>query len=277
MLLLVSGASATLRRYHAPHALGALLVPGAGNAVRPLAAAGLAWAADNAAFSGFDPGAFCALLGRIAGAPGCRFVACPDVVGDAAATLRLFEVWQPVLAALGLPVALVGQDGAERLALPWGRFQALFLGGSTAWKLGPGAAALAAEAKRRGLWLHLGRCNSRRRFRHAHGLACDSVDGSGFSRWPDRRIPLALNWLAELNGRADGTGSVPLSADAPYGRPDATRVGPGRRPRPSGVAVAPEPPPVPPTGHSCPSGGGLAWPRGCGAEVIRGRPRTAHA
>src|SRR5205823_6752489 len=102
---------------------------------------------------------------------------------------------------VGLPVALVGQDGAEALELPWGRFDALFLGGSTGWKLGPGAAALAREAKRRGLWVHMGRCNTRQRFRHAFALGCDSVDGSGFSRWPDQRIPAALEWLAELDGR----------------------------------------------------------------------------
>lgn len=140
------------------------------------------------------------MLGRIAGAPGCLLVAGPDVVGQAQATRDLFAQWQPILAALGLPVALVGQDGAAALSLPWGRFQALFLGGSTAWKLGPGAAQLAAEAKRRGWWVHLGRCNTRPRFCHAFRLGCDSIDGSGISRWPDERIPTALRWLAELHG-----------------------------------------------------------------------------
>ncbi len=42
--------------------------------------------------------------------------------------------------------------------------------------------------------------NTRTRFRHAFRLGCDSVDGSGFSRWPDQRIPMALRWLAELHG-----------------------------------------------------------------------------
>jgi len=31
-------------------------------------------------------------------------------------------------------------------------------------------------------------------------LGCDSIDGSGFSRWPDARIPLAMRWLADLHG-----------------------------------------------------------------------------
>jgi hypothetical protein len=200
MRLLVSGATTTIRRYQdSPH-LGVLLVPGAGNSISSVLATGLPWTADNAAFSGFDPAAFCSLIGRAAGRSGCLFVACPDVVGDAAAKLRLFARWQPVLASLDLPVALVAQDGAENLELPWGRFQALFIGGSTQWKLGGGAAGLVAEAKRRGLWVHLGRCNTRKRFRHAFLLACDSLDGSGFSRWPDERIPAALRWLADLHG-----------------------------------------------------------------------------
>src|SRR5947209_14133274 len=200
MRLLVSGATATLRRYANSGRLGSLLVPGAGNRVHAALTTGMPWAADNAAFSGFDPGAFCALLGRIAGHPGCLFVACPDIVGNAGATLARFVVWEPVLREVGLPIALVGQDGAEALELPWGRFDALFLGGSTGWKLGPGAAALAREAKGRGLWVHLGRCNTRKRFRHAFALGCDSVDGSGFSRWPDQRVPVALRWLADLHG-----------------------------------------------------------------------------
>ncbi len=189
-----------MRRYLDSPYLGILVVPGAGNSLRSILATGLPWAADNAAFSNFDPAAFCGMAARLAGQPGCRFVACPDMVGDAAATLRLFDLWQPVLAQLNLPVALVGQDGAERLDLPWDRFSALFLGGSTAWKLGPSAARLAREAKRRGKWVHLGRCNTRKRMRHAFRLGCDSIDGSGFSRWPDERLPLALRWLAGLHG-----------------------------------------------------------------------------
>jgi hypothetical protein len=200
MRLLVSGATATLRRHPGSPYLGALVVPGAGNRLDPVLAAGQPWAADNAAFTGFDPAAFCAMLGRVAGKPGCRFVACPDVVGDAAPTAALFRVWSPVVAALGLPVALVLQDGQDRVGVPWDRLDAVFVGGTTGFKLGGTAAALVREAKAGGKWAHMGRCNTRRRFWHAHQLGCDSVDGSGFSRWPDQRIPLALRWLRDLHG-----------------------------------------------------------------------------
>jgi Helix-turn-helix domain of transposase family ISL3 len=216
MLLLVSGATATLRRHLGSPFLGHLLVPGAGNSMRDLHATGFPWAVDNAAFSGFDPAAFAALLGRIAGQPGCRFVACPDVVGDARATLEQFQVWQPLLRLMDLPVALVGQDGLENLEVPWDRIQALFLGGSTAWKLSAAAAGLAREARRRGLWVHLGRCNSLRRLRHAYAIGCDSVDGSAFSRWPDHHIPRTVGWLAMLHSPPEATaGSISPAGEGP--------------------------------------------------------------
>ncbi len=41
----------------------------------------------------------------------------------------------------------------------WHRLDALFVGGSTYFKLGPTAAGLVREAKRRGLWTHMGRVN----------------------------------------------------------------------------------------------------------------------
>lgn len=199
MRLLVSGATTTVAGHASSPYLGHLIVPKAGNRMRSILATGLPWAADNAAFTRFDAAAFCAMLGRIAGKPGCRFVACPDVVGDARATLDRFEVWQPVLAALSLPVALVAQDGLQDLPVPWDRIDAVFLGGSTTWKLGSDARAIAAEAKARGLWVHMGRCNSRARLQYAHRIGCDSVDGSGFSRWPERHLSKALLWLADIH------------------------------------------------------------------------------
>lgn len=206
MILLVSGATATLRRYPAEQRLGHLITPSTGNAISTIVATGRPWAADNGAFTGFDADAFRRMLELIRGNPRCLFVTCPDAVGDARATAMLFETWAPTIRDLGLPVAWVAQDGAEDLPRPWDRggeipIRALFIGGSTRWKLGRPAADLAAEARRRSIWVHMGRVNTRRRFVRAAEIGCDSVDGSGFSRWPDERIPKALRWLDYANNQ----------------------------------------------------------------------------
>lgn len=62
--------------------------------------------------------------------------------------------------------------------MPWDEFDALFIGGTTRWKLSEAAHELAAEAKRRGKWLHMGRVNSWPRMQIASAMGCDSVDGT---------------------------------------------------------------------------------------------------
>ncbi len=123
---------------------------------------GWPWAADNDCFQGLDPAAYIRMLDALVGAPGeCLFVTVPDVVADAMATAKLFEVWWRALARRGLPAALVAQDSLEHLdrwlSTAWPRIDALFLGGSTDWKLGPTAEALVAAARNRGKWVHMGR------------------------------------------------------------------------------------------------------------------------
>lgn len=177
-----------------------LLTPTTWNRVEHALDLGLPWAADNAAFNGFDERKFLRMLDGIAGKPGCLWVASPDEVGHAAATLDMFERWEAVIHQHGLPVAFVLQDGQERLPVPWDRFDAVLVGGSTGWKLGHAAGQLVAEAKARGLWAHCGRVNSRARIRYAAGIGCDSCDGSGFSQWPDKRIPMGLRWISEVEG-----------------------------------------------------------------------------
>lgn len=156
------------------------------------------WAADNAAFSGFDPAAFVRMLDRIAGVPGCLWVSCPDVVCDPVATARLFRIWSPLIRAYRLPVAFVGQDGCERGAIPWDRFDCLFVGGGDEWKDGPGT-DLVREAKRRGKWAHVGRVNTMRRVERCAAVGADSFDGTGVSEWPDINLPKVLRWI----GRAE--------------------------------------------------------------------------
>lgn len=200
MRLLVSGCTATFYRIVDRYrdCLGALVTPSQGYCPARASASGLPWGVDNAAFSGFDPAAYRRLLGRVAGLPGCRFVAAPDVVADARATLALWPGWLWDVRATGHPPALVGQDGAEDLDLPWADMGAYFIGGSTGWKLSQASADLAAEAKRRGLWVHMGRVNSRRRLTAAFDMGCHSVDGTGMSKWGDRHLANFCRWLRDL-------------------------------------------------------------------------------
>ena len=202
MRLLVSGATRSLARAVAeyPDAFGKLLTPANRNSLAWAGADGRPWAVDNGCFHRFDEARFRRLVARAAGKPGLLWVAAPDVVADARATLARWSEWAPELRAAGVPLAFVGQDGAEDLPLPWEDMAALFVGGSTRWKLSQASADLGLEAKRRGLLLHMGRVNSRRRLLAAYGRGCDTVDGTGMSKWGDRHLPKFARWLAEIQG-----------------------------------------------------------------------------
>lgn len=192
MMLLVSGATKTVARISDPR-LGNLLRPGNGN--RPDARP---WAVDNGAFAGFEEAAFERLLARLVDIPGCLWVAAPDVVADAEATLASFVKWEPRIRSLGFDVVFVLQDGQRAESIPWERLECLFIGGSTEYKMGAEARAFAAEAKRRGKLVHMGRVNSLRRLRYADAIGCDSVDGTKYSRFADTHLPRALRALRRL-------------------------------------------------------------------------------
>lgn len=191
MILLVSGASAVVDAVDHPN-LGRLYVPGAGNEVR----ADKPFALDNGAFAGFDRPLFERLLDRAQRHAGeALWVAAPDVVGDAVETLRLFGQWGPYIRERGFPVALVLQDGLDALATPWDMLDAVFVGGSTGYKLSPAAAGIVREARIRGLPAHMGRVNTLRRIKYAYSIGCTSFDGSSFSVYSKRWIPWALDYL----------------------------------------------------------------------------------
>lgn len=183
---------------HQGEGFGRLLVPEHYPRARDTAEAGIPWAADNGCYQGLDERRYRKMLSAIEGLPGCLFVTVPDVVGDARATLRLFRQWVDEVALLGQPVALVAQDGLKDADVPWGEIDALFVGGSTEFKEGSRAADLVAEAKDRGLHVHMGRVNGRRRLNYARLIGCDTVDGSGFSMFRDTWLPVAMEeWAKE--------------------------------------------------------------------------------
>ncbi len=179
---------------HAGPGFGRLLSPRQFSRAYDTAIAGMPWAADNDCFQSLDAPRYRAMLDAIHSLPGCRFVVAPDVVADWQATRERFGEWAGDLSACRQPVAYVAQDGQPEAHVPWKRISSLFIGGTTEYKMSPAAAELAHTARSRGMWVHMGRVNSKRRFEYARWIGCDSVDGSGFSRWRDRWLPQALDW-----------------------------------------------------------------------------------
>lgn len=181
--------------------LGVIMTPKSGRRLGVIARYPC-WAADTGCYTQgarFDLARYLGWLGRLGPARGsCLFATAPDVVGDARATWERSADVLPRIRRLGYPAALVAQDGAEALALEWEAFDALFIGGSTGWKLSEAAFALAAEARARGKWTHLGRVNSRRRMRVAAAAGYHSADGTQAAYGPDKRLAQMTRWLAEI-------------------------------------------------------------------------------
>jgi hypothetical protein len=140
---------------------------------------GRTWAMDNGVFTGaFDPERFVRTLDRLTEYRStCAFVAAPDVIGNADATLAAWPDWSRTIHALGYPTALVAQDGLTPERIPTDA-DALFIGGTDAWRDGPAVPALVRAAHARGLWVHVGRVNSLKRLRRFALLGAHSADGT---------------------------------------------------------------------------------------------------
>ena len=218
--------------------LGHIATPASGHRLQ----AGVHWCADNGAFTGAYPGDdkyLAWLSARTAHVARCAFAAAPDVVADGAATLARSLPMLERIRALGYPAALVAQDGLEHLNVPWDAFDVLFLGASTAWKLGPAAAELAAQARRHGKPVHMGRVNSLRRLRHAVSIGCESVDGTFLAYGPDINLPKLLRWLrlADTQTPRPARRTASMTTDTTTDDSTIQPAGPGDTPAPGRRAV----------------------------------------
>ncbi len=170
------------------------------------------WAADNGCFSGkWEEDTHLAWLDRLPRA-GCLFAVSPDVYPSAIESMERGLSYAPLLRELGFPVAVVAQDGAEELDWPWEEFDCLFIGGEARpddprkeWKISMAAEHLAHEARRQGLWVHMGRVSSLRRMRRARDMGCLSVDGT-FLKWRKRQR------VTDHEGARDQRGANELDA-----------------------------------------------------------------
>lgn len=109
-----------------------------------------------------------------------KFVCSPDIVGDARRTLELFDQFYDEISPL--PVCLVLQDGIGDFSIDWNRVDAVFVGGSDAFKVSNEAFNACKAAKMLDKWVHVGRVNTAQRVSNWMGLA-DSIDGSGISKY----------------------------------------------------------------------------------------------
>lgn len=151
---------------------------------------------DNGAFGKFDAELFLRLIERERPRRDlCRFVAVPDVVGDARRTLEVFSFWRRKPELAGWPLALVVQNGQENLPIPWQHLDAIFVGGDTAWKEGPGAAGCIKAALALGKWVHVGRVNTPGRFEHFEKMGADSIDGTGLARYSHMREAIHREYI----------------------------------------------------------------------------------
>lgn len=196
-MLLVAKAEPALSAYshlRGADRLGRLVGPRHVGDVGMLASAGRPWGADNDCFQGLDADAYGKMVERLP--RGGLFVTVPDVVGDHPATLRLWYRWAEKVRAAGHVPAFVLQDGCDRFGQVPADAGALFVGGSTAYKLSSTASALVREGRQRGMWVHMGRVSTRRRIMYAQSVGVDSIDSSKFALWADLEIPWALSMLA---------------------------------------------------------------------------------
>lgn len=134
----------------------------------------LPYALDNGAFTGFDAAAYRGMLRkaeRMEHRP--LWAAVPDCVGDADETSRMWAEWKD---EIPFRLAFVVQDGHRPSDVPDEAY-CVFVGGSTAWKLGN-----AHMFKGVCQWLHIGRVNSEKRLLWAERIGADSVDGTGWLR-----------------------------------------------------------------------------------------------
>jgi len=193
MLYLANPCGPVVRRAMLDGLIGYIDTP----AQRNIRGAGVVWCADNGCFGQGYPGDerwLAWLTKHKDDAATCLFATAPDVVGDAAATLERSAPFLPKIRALGYPAALVAQDGLEDLVVPWDDFDVLFIGGTDAFKLGAAARGLVREAKARGKHVHMGRVNSGKRYKYAHAIGCDSVDGTYLTFGPKKNLPKLLSW-----------------------------------------------------------------------------------
>lgn len=159
------------------------------------------WMLDNGAFSeAWDETVWRRRLEQLSEYNAtCIAAVVPDVILDAKATLARWHQYAPVVKSLGYPAAFATQNGCTMDMVPWDEVDVLFIGGSDAHRVRE-CWPLIDYAKRRGMWVHVGRVNSPYAIRRY--CRSDSVDGTEmtFSYYKLGRQEAIWNAVQECNG-----------------------------------------------------------------------------
>lgn len=162
-----------------------------------------AWAYDNGAYGSkpFCPVAWFDHLSMLLSTYSDThlFAVAPDVVGDWARTWERTEVWIQPMRKIGARVAVVLQDGATPANVPWDKFDACFIGGTTDWKLGEEAAQCVWIAHAYGMLVHVGRVNTIKRAKYFRKMAVDSIDGTMLKFHPAEQSRILTQLLTMAN------------------------------------------------------------------------------
>lgn len=106
-----------------------------------------------------------------------RWILCPDVPEDAAATNKEWRNFYPLLSCYPFPLAFAVQDGHEPKDVPK-QAEFIFIGGTTKWKRQNIKTFCDAFPNR----VHVGRINSLRWLWVCHHAGVSSIDGNGWFR-----------------------------------------------------------------------------------------------
>lgn len=167
------------------------------NALGDLRSEGLPYALDNGAWSAytqgrpFDDKAFVKALGKMGA--GADWTVLPDIVAGGTASLEMSLHWMRRVLDDTRRCLLAVQDGmgAEDVRPFLGARVGIFVGGSTAWKIGT-AEAWGALGREVGCWVHVGRVNTAKRIRLCARAGAHSFDGTSTTRWAKNTPRLSL-------------------------------------------------------------------------------------
>lgn len=177
--------------------IGALLTP---ISQRSTPSSDWIWAADNACFaSKWDEKKWFSWLESKPNPASALFATVPDVVADHAGTRERWDRYAPMVSRLGYKPAFVLQNGATIDDVPFDTMGALFIGGTTDFKLSKEAREFVSICKEKNIWVHMGRVNSLRRMEIAKSWGCDSVDGTYLAFGPDVNTPKLIKMVVMVN------------------------------------------------------------------------------